>query len=108
MTRATMRLFLMCILAGFTLPVLAQEQGAQQGKGGVIEIEAQVVNTRLELPQVQIYDKRKKVKFDEVKVEKDFKSELSGKNEELKFTPITSGKIKPIKNIQALLAKKRF
>ncbi len=74
----------------------------------VIQLEAQIVDTRVELPQVQILDKRKKTDFDEVKVEKSFTSELSSKSEELKFTPNTSGKIKSIKDIQSLLNKKRF
>lgn len=89
-----------------------QGQGAQQRQGqssdGVIELEALILDARVELPQVQILDKRKKSDFDEVKVEKSFKSELSGKTEELKFTPNTSGKIQPIKNIDVLLNKKRF
>lgn len=97
------------------MAALAQEpaqegQGAQQGQSsdGVIELEALILDARVELPQVQILDKRKKSDFDEVKVEKSFRSELSGKNEELKFTPNTSGKIQPIKNIDVLLNKKRF
>ena len=85
-----------------------QPRPQQQGEPEVIDIEAQFLDTRVELPQVQILDKRKQAKFDEVKVEKSFSSELSGKNEELKFVPNTSGKIKPIKNIDVLLNKKRF
>lgn len=106
MTRATFLPFIIIIFGAISMPAIAQDQGQQQG--GVIQIEAQVLDSRLELPQVQILDKRKKAEFDEVKVKKDFKSELSGKNEELKFKPVTSGRIKPVKNIQALLAKKRF
>jgi len=95
------------LMLGAGMTAFAQ---AQQGQGNdkVIEIEAQILDARVELPQVQILDKRKKSNFDEVKVEKSFKSELSGKTEELKFTPNTSGKIKPIKNIDVLLNKKRF
>lgn len=90
-------------LSGWGSQVFAQQQG-----DGVIQIEAQRIDTRVELPQVQILDKRKKSDFDEVKVEKSFRSELSGKNEELQFTPNTSGRIKPIANVEALLKKKRF
>jgi TolA-binding protein len=101
--------FWLMLSAGMT--ALAQQpaqQGQEQNNDKVIEIEAQILDARVELPQVQILDKRKKSNFDEVKVEKSFKSELSGKTEELKFTPNTSGKIKPIKNIDVLLNKKRF
>ena len=82
---------------------LAQQQG-----GGVIQIEAQRIDTRVELPQVQILDKRKKSDFDEVKVEKSFRSELTEKNEELQFIPNTSGRIEPVSDIEALLKKRRF
>lgn len=97
------------LMVSVSITALAQ-QPAQQGQSSdkVIEIEAQILDARVELPQVQILDKRKKSDFDEVKVEKSFKSELSGKTEELKFTPNTSGKIQPIKNIDVLLNKKRF
>lgn len=103
-------LFLLCSTA---TSLMAQQEQPPQGNqdqtsGGVIEIEAQILDSRVELPQVQILDKRKKSDFDEVKVEKSFVSELSGKNEELKFEPITSGKIKSIKNIDVLLSKNRF
>lgn len=87
-----------------------RRQQTQQASAGeqVIQIEAQVIDTRAELPQVQILDKRKKSDFQEVTVDKSFETELSGKTEELKFTPLTSGKIKPIKNIDLLLNKNRF
>ncbi|NIT54737.1 MAG: hypothetical protein GWN00_00375 [Aliifodinibius sp.] len=94
--------------------VLAQEGEAeddnnqQQRAQKVIELEAQILDARAELPQVQILDTRKSPDFEEVKVEKSFRAELSGKTEELKYTPITSNKIKQIKNIDALLNKKRF
>lgn len=104
---------ILCLLIwlalGVSMAALAQAP-AQPGKSGaqVIEIEAQILDARVELPQVQILDKRKKSNFDEVKVEKSFKSELSGQTEELKFTPNTSGKIRAIKNVDVLLNKKRF
>ncbi|MCB0259142.1 MAG: hypothetical protein KDH97_01085 [Calditrichaeota bacterium] len=99
---------LCCLWGGSVLAQDPQPRPQQQGEPEVIDIEAQFLDTRVELPQVQILDKRKQAKFDEVKVEKSFSSELSGKNEELKFVPNTSGKIKPIKNIDVLLNKKRF
>lgn len=89
-------------------PEPQQPQQPQQQQGGVIEIEAQVLDARVELPQVQILDRRKQADFDEVKVEKSFSSELSGKTEELRFTPNTSGRIKPIENIEVYLKKRRF
>ncbi len=91
--------------------VFAQQQGQGQNNAQtdeVIQIEAQILDSRAELPQVQILDKRKVSDFDEVKVEKSFRSELSGETEELDFKPVTSGKIKPIKNIKELVNKKRF
>ncbi len=93
-------------------PQEPQEEPQQRRRANnpqqVIQLEAQIVDTRVELPQVQILDKRKKIDFDEVKVEKSFSSELSSKSEELKFTPNTSGKINSIDDIQILINKKRF
>lgn len=102
--------FMVFILCALSSVALSQEQGGQQpaSSGEVIQIEAQILDARVELPQVQILDKRKKVQFEEVKVEKSFRSELSARTEELKFTPNTSGKIKRIKDIEALLNKNRF
>lgn len=105
--------------ASFLCAQQPQGQQPQQGQprqqtpqppqaGQVIELEAQVIDARVELPQVQILDRRKKSDFEEVTVDKSFATELSGKTEELKFTPLTSGKIKPIKNIDLLLNKSRF
>ena len=108
---ANSRLLLLCLflLVGSSLSSLfAQEQEREVNEDQVIQIEAQILDTRAELPQVQILDKRKVSEFDEVKVEKSFKSELSGKSEEIEFKPITSGKIKPIRNMEELLNKKRF
>ncbi len=105
--------FMVFILCALSSVSLAQDQGQsgqqqQASSGDVIQIEAQILDARVELPQVQILDKRKKVQFEEVKVEKSFRSELSARTEELKFTPNTSGKIKRIKDIEALLNKNRF
>ncbi len=97
------------LISVFSIAVYSQEQEQKQGnKGGVIEIEAQRLDVRMELPQVQILDKRKSSQFNEVKVEKSFQSELSGKTEELKFKPNTTKKVSQIKNIEELLKKRRF
>lgn len=91
-----------------SMAVFSQEQAKKQSDQGVIEIEAQRLDVRMELPQVQILDKRKSSQFNEVKVEKSFQSELSGKTEELKFKPNTTKKVSQIKNIEELLKKRRF
>ncbi|RMF61055.1 MAG: hypothetical protein D6748_02590, partial [Calditrichaeota bacterium] len=80
----------------------------QQGEPEVIEIEARIIDARAELPQVQILDRRKQVEFDEVKVEKSFKTELTGETEKVEIVLTESKRIKPIKNLDALLKKKRF
>ncbi len=109
---ASERFLWLCLvfLIGSSISLFAQEQEQERvvNEDQVIQIEAQILDTRAELPQVQILDKRKVSEFDEVKVEKSFKSELSGKSEEIEFKPITSGKIKPIRNMEELLNKKRF
>lgn len=108
---------LSCILLlalGLSTGLKAQDQGnaapQQRNDGKVIQIEAQVLDVRAELPTVQIVDKRKKSDFDEVKVEKSFKSELSSQTEELKFRPAATRLIEPIddREIESLLNKKRF
>lgn len=95
-------------LIGSGLQVFAQAPQQERNDVQIIDIEAQILDSRVELPQVQVLDKRKKAKFEEVKVEKSFRAELSGETEELQFKPKTSDKIKPIKNINELLNKKRF
>ena len=77
-------------------------------RGKVIELGKIKINARIELPQVQIIDKRVSPKFQEVKAEKDFSVELAGGLEGFKFKAITSGKVEPIKNIKELLNRKRF
>lgn len=95
---------------GVATAIQAQQQPPpqQQGDSGVIQIEEQRLDTRLELPQIQILDKRKQIRFEEVKVEKSFQTEISGKNEKLQFKPNSSGKVRTIKNIPALVNKPRF
>lgn len=95
-------------LLGGLLHAQQQQPAPRNQQPEVIDIEARIINARAELPQVQILDKRKQVEFDEVKVEKKFTSELSGKTEQVKFVSPKKDEIKPIKNIDILLNKKRF
>lgn len=82
---------------------------AQQGQPGVVEIERAIkIEARIELPQVQIIDKRITPEFEEIRVEKNFNLELSGKMESISFEPVTSGRVLPITNMDKLLSKKRF
>ncbi|HFE63442.1 hypothetical protein B1H10_04575 [candidate division KSB1 bacterium 4484_188] len=66
------------------------------------------ISARMELPQVRIFNKRITPNFKEVNAEKSFANELSVDAEQIKFEPITSGRVKPIPNIEKLLKKKRF
>ncbi len=107
----TRNIFGMILLwMGMATAMHAQQQppAQQQGDSGVLQIQEQRLDTRLELPQIQILDKRKQMRFEEVKVEKSFLTEISGKNEKLQFQPNTSGKVRAIKNIPALVNKPRF
>ncbi len=82
----------------------------QQGNqtGNVVNIGPIKLDVRIELPQVHILDKRIAPEFEDVKAEKRFDAEINSKAEYIKFEPITSMKVKPIKNVEALLNKKRF
>ena len=99
---------LLFIIMGSNVLFAQQRRSPQNQQPEVIEIEARIIDARAELPQVQILDKRKQVEFDEVKVEKSFKSELSGKTEEVKFVARQRRTVKMIKDMDALLNKKRF
>ncbi|NOX36178.1 MAG: hypothetical protein GXO78_01455 [Calditrichaeota bacterium] len=93
--------------------ILAQQnappqQGAQGNQPGVIQLGPVQIEARIELPQVQILDKRIEPEFEEVRAEKSFALELRSEVEAIRFVPVTSGKVEPIKNINALLNKKRF
>ena len=66
------------------------------------------IKARIELPTVTVLDKRIPPEFQEVKAEKSFVDELQNSGEILQFSPVTSGKVSPIPNIEALLNKKRF
>ena len=86
----------------------AQQGNQQQAGGKVINIGPIKLDVRVELPQVQIMDRRIPPDFEDVKAEKRFENEIVDHREYVKFKPITSMKVKPIKNVQALLNKKRF
>jgi hypothetical protein len=66
------------------------------------------ISARMELPQVRMFDKRLNPDFKQLSAEKSFANDLSPQAEEIKYEPITSGKVKPIDNIEDLLKKKRF
>jgi hypothetical protein len=84
------------------------QQSAGQQRDQVLELGEIKIDARVELPQVQILNKRLQPDFEDIKAEKSFQAELSGASEQMKFTAITSGKVRPIKDIDALLNKKRF
>ena len=84
------------------------QQGAGQQRDQVLDLGEIKIDARVELPQVQILNKRLQPDFEDIKAEKSFQSELSGASEQLKFTAITSGKVRQIKDINSLLNKKRF
>ena len=65
-------------------------------------------SARMELPQVRMFDKRINPDFKQLSAEKSFANELSPQAEGIKYEPITSGKVKPIDNMESLLKKKRF
>ena len=85
--------------------------GAQAGSN-VIDLtqlgKTYTISARMELPQVKIFDKRITPDFKAVTAEKSFESELKTDSEVINYEPITSGKVEPIKDIKALLNKKRF
>lgn len=101
--------FLACIL--FIQFGFSQEQSNQQGKT-VIDLtklgKTYTISARMELPQVRMFDRRIAPNFKQVTAEKSFSNELSPQAEEIKYEPITSGQVKQIENIDALLKKKRF
>ena len=94
-----------------SLNLLAQDtpqQDTGQQRDQVLDLGEIKIDARVELPQVQILNKRLQPDFEDIQAEKSFRSELSGTSEQLKFTAITSGKVRQIKDISALLNKKRF
>lgn len=83
-------------------------QDTPQQKDQVIDLGEIKIDARVELPQVQILNKRLEPDFEDIQAEKSFQSELHSTSEQLKFTAITSGKVKQIKDINELLNKKRY
>jgi len=107
-----MKVILAFLLLTFTFllnNIYAQNtpQGQEQ-QPRVVEIGEIRIEARMELPQVQIIDKRIKPDFEAVRVEKSFALELSGTLEQIQITPLGSRRIKSIKNLEELLNKKRF
>lgn len=99
------------LILGSLLNLSAQDtpqQSAPQKRDQVLDLGEIKIDARVELPQVQILNKRLQPDFEDIKAEKSFQSELSGASEQMKFTAITSGKVRPIKDVDALLNKKRF
>jgi hypothetical protein len=85
-----------------------QQQPGQTQQDQVLDLGEIKIDARVELPQVQILDQRVQPDFEDVRAEKSFQAELAGSSEQLQFTAITSGKVTKIKDIKALLDKKRF
>ena len=72
-----------------------QNQQTQQSQtGSTIQLGGINLERNQELPQVQILDRRKTIKFEPVQIDKDFKSELSGKAEELRIMPVNRHKVR--------------
>jgi len=90
--------------------LFSQQQPSQQPT--VIDLtqlgKTYTISARMELPQVRMFDKRLNPDFKQLSAEKSFANDLSPQAEEIKYEPITSGKVKPIDNIEDLLKKKRF
>ncbi len=113
---ASFFLLLFIVFSALSQEQTVQKQGASfqaqnsSQKPEVIDLttKSYTISARMELPRVKIFDKRIIPNFKEVSVEKSFISELSTESENIQFEPITSGKVKPIPNIEALLKKKRF
>ena len=100
--------FLFCLIWGSM--GISQEQ-ADQNQPQIIDLtklgKTYTISARMELPQVRMFDRRITPDFKQVSAEKSFSSELSTQAEEIKYEPITSGRVKPIENIDDLLKKKR-
>jgi hypothetical protein len=100
---------LLMSMATFAQDQQNQQQTQQQpAAGSTIQLGGINLERNQELPQVQILDRRKTIKFEPVQIDKDFKSELSGKAEELRIIPANRQKVKTIKNINILLNKNRY
>jgi hypothetical protein len=103
------------VLLFFNTFLFSQEESPNQtsenpAEQNVIDLTSRSysISARMELPQVRIFDKRITPDFKEVNAEKSFANELKIGSENIKFEPITSGKVEPIPNIEELLKKKRY
>ncbi|MFZ0390526.1 MAG: hypothetical protein WAN36_08695 [Calditrichia bacterium] len=110
--------FLLCL----TVPVFSQQ--AQQQPDTTVqsaEIPAErtiidltqmgktySISARMEMPQVKIFDRRKKPDFQDVTAEKSFLNELTGGADQIRYEPVTSGQVPAIDDVETLLNKKRF
>lgn len=109
-----MRTFIIFLFTVFLVQIALAQQTPPAGQGGnkVIDLtklgKTYTISARMELPQVKIFSKRITPNFKEVNAEKSFANELSVEAEQIKFEPITSGRVQPIPNIEKLLKKKRF
>ena len=65
------------------------------------------IERKVQMPRVSIFDKRIKPDFDHIALNKSFRKEISGKNEEIKFRLDDKLKVVPIKNIETLIKKNR-
>jgi len=105
-----MRLKAFIILLMFGGIAVSQEQPASQPT--VIDLtelgKTYTISARMELPQVRMFDKRLNPDFKQLSAEKSFSAELSPQAEETKYEPISSGRVKPIENVDDLIKKKRF
>lgn len=104
--RIFLYLSLVCALSLYAQDTPQQRAVPQQDQ--IIDLGEIKIDARVELPQVQILDKRIEPNFEDVRAEKSFQDELHNPSEEIKFNAITSGKVQPISDISALLQKKRF
>ena len=113
-----MKLFIvsfLCIIfffqTGFTQEQTNQ-QTPNQNQPEVIDLtqlgKTYTISARMELPQVRMFEKRLNPDFKKLSAEKSYTQELSPESEEIQYEPITSGKVKSIDNLDALLNKKRF
>ncbi len=106
-----MRLKAFIILLMFAGIAFSQEQPASQ-QPTVIDLtelgKTYTISARMELPQVRMFDKRLNPDFKKLSAEKSFSAELSPQAEETKYEPISSGRVKPIENVDDLIKKKRF
>jgi len=113
MMKSLIFIFLVCLLVQSGLTQSQEPATPSSGETpAVIDLtqlgKTYTISARMELPQVRIFDKRLSPDFKEVRAEKSFANELTPQAEQIQFEPITSGRVEPISNVEALLKKKRF